>query len=157
MHPGVSSGMHEGRILLRSKGDAVTTDSAKRTGLLPPGTVRRTILLVDDSDDTLQPLARLLEMCGYDVRLAHTAAEALGQAAAPVPADLLISDVGLPDRSGIELMREAKTRFGLPGIALTGYSDDKDVAACRSAGFSRHLAKPVLFEDLLSAIGEVLN
>lgn len=134
----------------------MTTECADRAGVLPQ-TVRRTILLVDDSDDTLQPLARLLALSGYDVRLAHTAAEALGQAAAPVPADLLISDVGLPDRSGLDLMREAKRRFGLRGIALTGYTADDDVRACRHAGFSRHMAKPVIFEQLLSAIGEILN
>jgi CheY-like chemotaxis protein len=132
----------------------VTTE---RANLLPPTAPRRTILLVDDSDGTLLPLSRLLQLCGYDVRLAHTAAEALGQAAAPVPADLMISDVGLPDRSGLDLMREARSRFGLPGIALTGYTADDDVRACRQAGFSRHMAKPVVFQDLLSAINELLN
>ena len=116
---------------------------------------RRTILLVDDSDETLLPLARLLQLCGYDVRLAHTAAEALGQAGAPVPVDLLISDIGLPDRSGIDLMRDVKQRFGLPGIAVTGYTSDNDVRACQAAGFVRHLPKPILFDDLLSAIGDV--
>ena len=134
----------------------MTTDCAQQAGLLPPAAVRRTILLVDDSDETLQPLARLLAMNGFDVRLAHTAAEALGQAAA-VPADLMISDLGLPDRSGLDLMREARSRFGLRGIALTGYTDDDDVRACRQAGFARHIAKPVRFEDLLSAIDELLN
>ena len=119
-------------------------------------TERRTILLVDDRDDTLLPLARLLQLCGYDVRLAHTAAEALGQAAAPVPVDLLISDVGLPDRSGIDLMRDVKQRFGLRGIAVSGYTSDDDVRACQAAGFARHLPKPILFDDLLSAIGDVL-
>jgi CheY-like chemotaxis protein len=118
---------------------------------------QRTILLVDDSDDTLQPLARLLQMCGYGVRLAHTAAEALGQAAAPVPVDLLISDLGLPDRSGIDLMREVKTRYGLRGIAVTGHTGDDDILACRSAGFARYFAKPIRFEDLRAAIAELLT
>jgi CheY-like chemotaxis protein len=54
-------------------------------------------------------------------------------------------------------MREARSRFGLPGIALTGYAGDDDVRACRLAGFARHMAKPVIFEELLSAIDEVLN
>jgi len=116
---------------------------------------RRILLLVDDSDDTLLPLARLLQHCAYDVRLAHTAAEALGQAAAPVPVDLLISDLGLPDRSGIELMRDVKQRFGLRGIAVTGYTSEDDVSACQAAG-ARHLSKPILFDDLLWAIGDVL-
>jgi CheY-like chemotaxis protein len=135
----------------------MTNEKRRTTGLLIGGAARHTILLVDDSDDTLLPLARLLELCGYDVRLAHTAAEALGQAAAPVPVDLMISDVGLPDRSGTELMREVKTRFGLRGIALTGYTDDEDVTACRSAGFAHYFAKPIRFDDLHAAICELLN
>lgn len=133
------------------------TEYAEPTGMPRPATARRTILLVDDNDDTLRPLARLLQLSGFDVRLAHTVAEALGQAAAPVPPDLLVSDVGLPDRSGLDLMREVKSRFGLRGIALTGYTEERDVHACQSAGFARHMAKPVMFEELLSVIDEVLN
>ena len=134
-------------------------DYARARGdrLLPDTPPRRCILLVDDSDDTLQPLARLLQSCGFDVRLAHTAAEALGQAAGPVPVDLIISDVGLPDRSGTDLMRDVKRRFGTRGIAVTGYTSDDDVAACRAAGFARHFPKPILFDDLLAAVCELLN
>lgn len=135
----------------------MTTTEPGTARLVSNASARRIILLVDDSDATLLPLARLLEMCGYHVRLAHTAAEALGQAAAPVPADLIISDVGLPDRSGNELMREVKRRFGLRGIAMTGYTDDEDVTACRSAGFAHYFAKPIRFEDLHAAICELLN
>ena len=81
---------------------------------------RRTILLVDDCVDTLEPLSRLLKMTGFDVRVARSATEALALAATPKPADLIISDLGLPDRSGTDLMREVKQRHGLPGIAVTG-------------------------------------
>jgi CheY-like chemotaxis protein len=117
---------------------------------------RRTILLVDDSADTLEPLARLLKMSGYDVRLARTAAEALQLAAAPGPVDLMISDLGLPDRDGTDLMREVKAQFGLRGIALTGFSGDDTARDCRSAGFDRHFIKPIHFEDLRTAVGELL-
>src|SRR5687767_13710380 len=117
---------------------------------------RHTILLVDDSAATLEPLARLLTMSGYDVRVAHNAAEALALAAAPAPADLMISDLGLPDRDGTELMRDVKARYGLRGIAVTGFTDEDTVRDCRAAGFDRHFAKPVDFEDLRTAVGELL-
>ena len=117
---------------------------------------RRTILLVDDSPDTLAPLSRLLKMSGYDVRLAHNAAEALQQAAGPEPVDLMISDLGLPDRHGTELMRDVKAQFGLRGIALTGYTGDQTDRDCRSAGFDRQFSKPIDFDDLRTALSEML-
>jgi CheY-like chemotaxis protein len=123
----------------------------------PARLARRTLLLVDDSDETLRPLARLLQMCGYDVRLAHTAAEALAVAAVPALADLLISDLGLPDRSGMDLMRDVRKRFGLRGIAVTGYTSDEIVGACKSAGFARHFSKPIEFDDLREAIAQLLR
>jgi CheY-like chemotaxis protein len=117
---------------------------------------RRTILVVDDSPETLAPLGRLLELIGYDVRLASSAAEAIRQAAA-APVDLIISDVGLPDRNGVDLMREVRAVHGLPGIAVTGHATDDVIRDCRSAGFDRHFSKPVLFDDLRAAISELLH
>jgi CheY-like chemotaxis protein len=124
-------------------------------GPAPAAPARHTLLLVDDSDQTLQPMARLLQMCGYDVRLAHTAEEAMSLAAAPVA--LMISDLGLPDRSGMDLMRDVRRDFGLPGIAVTGYTSDDVVRACKSAGFSRHFSKPIVFDDLTAAIAQLLR
>ena len=120
-------------------------------------TPRHTILLVDDSDDTLRPLARLLQMHGYHVRTARTAAEARAAVAAPVPADLIISDLGLPDGDGTDLMRDVRTRHDLRGIAVTGFTDDAVVRDCKAAGFDRHFAKPVHFEALRAAISEMLT
>jgi CheY-like chemotaxis protein len=117
---------------------------------------RRTILLVDDSPETLAPLGRLLELIGYDVRLARSAAEAIRQAAA-AHVDLIISDVGLPDRAGTDLMREVRAVHGLPGIAVTGYATADVIRDCKSAGFDRHFVKPVLFDDLRAAISELLH
>jgi CheY-like chemotaxis protein len=71
--------------------------------------------------------------------------------------DLLISDLGLPDRTGLDLMREVRTRYPLKGIALTGYADDQDVADSSAAGFAMHLKKPVDFNDLLAAIRDVAS
>jgi CheY-like chemotaxis protein len=112
------------------------------------------ILLVDDHDESLFVLARLLERCGHTVRTARDFAEAMG-AAASDRFDLLISDVGLPDRSGLELMQEISALYGIRGIALSGFTDQFDAKASADAGFARHLNKPVVFAELTAAINEV--
>jgi CheY-like chemotaxis protein len=111
------------------------------------------ILLVDDHDESLIVLKRLLERCGHTVATARTYAEAM-DAAQRARCDLLISDVGLPDRSGLELMQELRSRYGIKGIALSGYTDEQDARNSEDAGFARHLNKPVVFTDLTAAIAE---
>ena len=117
---------------------------------------RLQILLVDDHDESLFVLARLLERCNHAVQTASTYSQAM-ELAGRHAFDLLISDVGLPDRSGLELMQELNGRCGIRGIALSGYTEEADVAASEGAGFTRHLNKPVEFEELMSAIGEVVG
>jgi CheY-like chemotaxis protein len=112
------------------------------------------ILIADDHEDSLAALSRLLEMNGYTVHTARTAAEAKDLAASS-RCDLFIGDVGLPDQSGLDLMRELRERHGLVGIAVSGYAGKDDVADALAAGFEKHLAKPVTFSDLLAAIEEL--
>lgn len=112
------------------------------------------ILLVDDHTETLSVMAKLLEMSGYSVNTATTVSGAL-QVASQFPCDLLISDVGLPDRTGYDLMREVRELYDVKGIALTGYTEDEDVKEAARAGFAKHLKKPVSFDALLSAIRDV--
>ena len=114
------------------------------------------VLLVDDHDESLLVLARLLRRCSYEVQTARTFAEAM-EAARRQPFDLLISDVGLPDRSGLELMQEVRGLFPVKGIALSGFTEERDVHASHAAGFSKHVNKPVIFADLLEAIQEVVG
>ena len=65
--------------------------------------------------------------------------------------DLIISDIGLPDRSGYDLMRELQASKGLRGIALSGFGTEHDVNKAREAGFAEHLTKPINFERLEEA------
>ena len=123
----------------------------------PSATPRHTILLVDDSDDTLRLMSRLLQMHGYNVRTARTAAEAQAAVAAPVLADLIVSDLGLPDGHGADLMRDVRNRHNLRGIAVTGHSDEAVVNDCKAAGFDRYFVKPIHFDDLRAAISEMLR
>lgn len=69
--------------------------------------------------------------------------------------DLLISDIGLPDGSGTDLMRELQKLYTVPGIAVTAHGDATHAKACEEAGFAKRLLKPVKFTSLLEAIGEI--
>jgi len=60
--------------------------------------------------------------------------------------------LGLPDGTGIELMRELRDRYGLQGIALSGYGMDDDIASAHRAGFATHLTKPVAIAELRRVI-----
>jgi len=115
------------------------------------------LLLVDDHDESLTVLARLLRRCNYEVQTARSFAETMTIAAsAGHRFDLLIADVGLPDRSGLDLLHELREAgWRGKGIALSGFTEPRDVGASAAAGFSMHLNKPVLFNDLLTAIQEV--
>ena len=109
------------------------------------------ILLVEDHGDTREALSKLLTLLGHSVYPAGDADAALGIAAI-VKLDLVISDVGLPGKSGLSLMAELKRQYGLKGIAMTGYGSDADVEACSVAGFSQHLLKPVDMAILAQSI-----
>jgi len=71
--------------------------------------------------------------------------------------DLLISDIGLPDRSGYELMSELRKSKSIPGIALSGFGMETDVNKARDAGFAEHLTKPINFDRLEEAIRRLVR
>ena len=130
-----------------SQADGAKNATEKRTPRL---------LVVDDHHDTCTGMKMLLERRGYKVTLAHTADEAV-EKAGQEKFDLVISDIGLPDRSGYELMEELQSRNGLRGIALSGFGMENDISRARAAGFSHHLTKPLNFERLEEAIRGLLE
>ena len=112
------------------------------------------ILLVEDHTPTRTALEHLLLRRKHHVRAAASAVEA--RALASLEAfDLLISDIGLPDGSGYELMSEFRERYGMRGISLTGYGMEEDVVRSRNAGFVQHLTKPVRMQSLDSALASL--
>jgi PAS domain S-box-containing protein len=115
----------------------------------------RRILLVEDHEATRLALAGLLRRRGYEVVVASTVAEARDLAATH-EIHVVISDLGLPDGNGHELMTELHQTRGLKGIALTGYGMEEDIARSRAAGFVAHLTKPVRVEALESAMAALL-
>ena len=116
----------------------------------------RRVLLVDDHHDTCLGMKRMLERRGYQITIAHSAEQAVEKVRAQ-EFDLLISDIGLPDRSGYELMRELRLNKPLPGIALSGFGSEQDVIQAREAGFAEHLTKPINFERLEKTIQSLLS
>ena len=92
-------------------------------------------------------MERWLRRAKHTVTAADSAATAL-EAAGAGEFDFVISDLGLPDQSGIELMRELRRRHGLRGIAVSGYGMEDDVTRAHEAGFVHHLTKPVSLEKL---------
>lgn len=112
------------------------------------------LLIVEDDITSLNVLVKLMQRRGHEVRSASTVEAALELAAAH-PFDLVISDLGLPDGTGLELMQEIKDLYGWPGIALSGFGMEADLQASRDAGFAVHLVKPVAAGDLSRAITSV--
>ena len=158
--------LHHGSIDARSEGlgrgaTFTVALNAMETSLLegpvlflesePTGTRQIRILFVEDHADTARVLGRILKNAGFDVSHADTLAQARDLAAGR-RFDLVISDVGLPDGSGLDLMRHLRDTQGLSGIALSGFGSEDDVAASTAAGFAEHIIKPVDWERLREAI-----
>jgi CheY-like chemotaxis protein len=109
------------------------------------------ILLVEDHDDTRTSLERLLRHFGYEVQGAQDAIDAHQKIEKQI-FDILISDIGLPGQSGLELVQEIRKRRPIPAIALSGFGMDADVKQSRAAGFAEHLVKPIDFTKLREAV-----
>lgn len=127
-------------------------DSSESTPL-----VRRKILLVEDEPATLRLLARLLRGLGHEVTATGTITSAL-EAEAEGDFDLIISDIGLPDGSGLRLMQQVVARRGpVSAIALTGYGMEEDIRQSRDAGFLAHMTKPIDFIKLQALIRQMTS
>jgi signal transduction histidine kinase len=109
------------------------------------------ILLVDDHQDTCAALEKLLVRRGHLVAATHNVRSAM-EAAVRNRFDLLISDIALPDGSGMELMIQLHAISRIPGIAISGFGNNGDIEKSLQAGFSEHLIKPVKLEALEAAI-----
>jgi PAS domain S-box-containing protein len=114
---------------------------------------RPRVLLVEDHVATRETLERLLVKRRFDVVAAANAEEARARFKEG-GIDILISDIGLPDAKGYELMAEMAVGRSLPGIALTGYGMEDDVLLSGKAGFQSHLTKPVTIQALDTALAK---
>ncbi len=112
------------------------------------------VLLVEDHADTRKVMARLLESFGCKATQAASVAEALA-AAELDEFDVLLSDIGLPDGTGGQIMMQLKRKMPIKGIAVSGFGQDEDLQRSRDAGFETHLIKPVNLQMLWETIGRV--
>ena len=120
-----------------------------------PASRQRRILLVDDNQDTVRSLARLLSLRGHEVATAFDGVAALKIAQEFQP-DFLLLDIGLPGLDGYELARRLRAQGfeRTPIVAISGYAQEGDRMRSREAGFNYHFAKPVDFEALAELILE---
>ena len=112
------------------------------------------VLVVDDHTDTVHMIDRLLTARGYSVLTATSAAQATGLLGS-IKCDLIVTDIGLPDGSGLDLMRQVAGQYGVRGIAVSGHASDDYREAAQLAGFQRFLSKPVDFNLLLTHVREL--
>src|SRR5499427_4887836 len=114
------------------------------------------ILLVDDHHDTCAALEKLLVRRGHLVTVSHDVRSAT-EAAVRNKFDLLISDIALPDGTGMDLMTQLRAIANVPGIAISGFGNNGDIERSVQAGFSEHLIKPIKLDNLEAAIERTLS
>ena len=117
------------------------------------------VLVVDDEPDTLELLRIVLELRGALVVTANSAAQALERLEESDP-DVLLSDIGMPDKDGFDLIREVRSlppdRGGhVPAVALTAYTRAEDRTTTLAAGFDMHIPKPVQPADVVAAVANL--
>jgi signal transduction histidine kinase/ActR/RegA family two-component response regulator len=115
---------------------------------------RLRVLLVDDHADTMRVMKRILSSWGLQPTCADCISAAL-EAASRASFNLLISDIGLPDGSGCELIERLRATNPMPAIALSGFGMDADVRRSLAAGFDAHLTKPANLDELQRVINRL--
>jgi PAS domain S-box-containing protein len=122
----------------------------------PPGRPGLNVLLVEDNQETLRYLTLMLKKRNYNVVPVDRLSAALA-AAEEAHFDLLISDIELPDGTGLELLHGLGGGRTLPGIAISGFGSEEDLQQSAGAGFAEHLTKPIDLNRLESAIQRVMS
>lgn len=169
--------LHGGRVYAESGGPGMGSEFRVVLPALPPGVVPESqpaspitpapdpnhpvldVLVVDDNHDALELLAEGLQMFGYRTHMASDAAVALAVAESVKPAIALL-DIGLPVMDGYELARRLRAIPELSKIklvAITGYGQASDRERTRSAGFDRHLVKPIDLDQVQGLLTELLS
>jgi DNA-binding response OmpR family regulator len=108
------------------------------------------VLVVEDDGDAAEAMAAVLAMRGHEVAVARSVDDAVAHRDESF--DVLVSDIGLPDGTGLDVMAALGKRGTLRGIALSGFGTADDVQASLDGGFARHLTKPIHLDELIEVI-----
>ena len=154
--PGLERGSTFRLELSTVPADATTSPEPIRPPLNPPARSGLNVLLVEDNKDTLDYLTLILQQRNFKVVPVNRVSTALA-AAGKAHFDLLISDIQLPDGTGLELMHGLGGGQTLPGIAMSGFGSEEDLRDSERAGFAEHLTKPIDLNRLESAIRRVTS
>lgn len=114
------------------------------------------IFVVEDHSDTRKCICSYLEGMGHTIHAATTMKEALEKLSA-VRCDLLVSDIGLPDGDGCELLRNAQLPSAVYAVAVSGFGMGADRVKSKAAGFHRHLLKPFGHEELDAMVRDAVE
>ena len=117
---------------------------------------RLCIFIIEDHADTARGLAMYLRGSGHEVHIASDVRSAR-QLATEIDYDILLSDIGLPDGNGWDLLEELRARREITAIAMSGYNTDADRARSKAAGFVEHLPKPLTPEELDGAFARAMR
>lgn len=135
----------------------VASDHVAPANVAPAGPRSFRLLVVEDHADSAEMLRLMMESQGHHVEVAGSIAAAK-EMVGRNSFDMFICDLGLPDGSGLDLMRDLRANDqSLRGIALSGYGQEQDVRQSREAGFADHLTKPVDMDRLLAVVEKVAN
>lgn len=117
---------------------------------------RKKVMVVDDNVQAADSLARLLEAMGHEAFACYSGKATLARVESEWP-DLMIVDIGMPEMDGYELVRALQTTNpgNIPIVALTGYGFSHDREKALSAGFSRHVTKPIGIRELYDVLSLV--
>ena len=113
------------------------------------------VLLIEDHEDTARVLEKVLQQMGHEVETCSTVSIAC-QKLRERKFDVILSDIGLPDGSGIDFIKAAREICQTPAVALTGYGMAEDIERCLQAGFEEHLTKPIDIDRLQKTLSKIL-
>ncbi|MEO5930926.1 MAG: PAS domain S-box protein [Candidatus Kapaibacterium sp.] len=154
---------HDGTIHVASDGHGTGTTFTVTFPSVPPpveipapAPAPATILVVDDHEDTRRVMELMLSRHGYHVLTASGVETALTVAAGH-DFQVLLSDIGLADGSGLDLVRMLRANRDIRSIAVSGYRNDEDIRACREAGFDEVMSKPVDSRALRAMIDRLVQ
>lgn len=157
--PGADQGATFRVALPATRSTAPRVEGARPASKVPPAVAPDSascrILLVEDHVDTARILTSLMRRRGYTVDHARNVAEAVSHFKSE-PVDIIVSDLGLPDGNGADLIRELRAIRPVPSIVLSGYGEDDALAGSLAAGAQEHLTKPVMWSHFEEALNRVL-